>query len=103
MFGNYWLKLLSVTMNLRFTPTILALVFSINSARVRGRGDAILDTDPAGVHFDDSKLDNEKYTIHRLTNTIPLPILNKEYQVDAVSTILMWVFSKVERVVLTYS
>ena len=29
-----------------------------------------MDTDPAGVHFDDSKLDNEKYTIHRLTNTI---------------------------------
>jgi hypothetical protein len=58
-------------MNLKFTPTILSLIFSIDSAGAREMGDAILGSDLADIHSDNIGIfGNEKAKHRRLASSI---------------------------------
>jgi len=64
-------------MNLRFTPTVLALVFAIKSAGARRTGEELLVSELADVHTDDSERNNEKSTAHRRAELISTSIFEQ--------------------------
>jgi len=64
-------------MNLRFTPTVLALVFAIKSAGARRTGEELLVSELADVHSDDSERNNEKSTAHRRAELISTSIFEQ--------------------------
>jgi hypothetical protein len=66
-------------MNLKFTPTVLALVFAINSAGAKRTGEELVGSDLAVVHSDDSEpdIENEKSTAHRRVELISTSIFEQ--------------------------